>query len=55
MVHQLLADYQTEELGGAGYMRLLSFADDGRVTVRTYSPFLDHYRTDERSQFVLDL
>lgn len=54
IVHQLLADYQTEELGGAGYMRLLSFADDGRVTVRTYSPFLDLYRTDERSQFVLD-
>ena len=54
LVHQLLADYQAEELGGAGYLRILSFAPDGRVTVRTYSPFLDHYRTDDKNQFVLE-
>jgi hypothetical protein len=53
-VHQLLADYQAEELGGAGYLRILGFLADGRITVRTYSPFLDRYRTDEQNQFVLD-
>jgi hypothetical protein len=53
VVHQLLADYQTEELGGAGYLRILSMTRDGRVMVRTYSPFLDRYKTDDRNQFVL--
>ena len=52
-VHQLLADYQHEEYGGYGYLRLMTFEPDGRVIVRTYSPFLDQYRTDENNDFVL--
>jgi hypothetical protein len=35
-------------------LRILSFALNGRVTVRTYSPFLDRYRTDDQNQFVLE-
>ena len=54
-VHQLLADYQHEEHGGYGYLRLMTFEPDGRVIVRTYSPFLDRYRTDEENEFVLSL
>jgi 3',5'-cyclic AMP phosphodiesterase CpdA len=53
-VHQLLADFQVEELGGAGYLRILTFLSDGRVMVRTYSPFLDRFRTEPENQFVLD-
>ena len=53
-VRQLLADYQSEEFGGAGYLRILTFMADGRVKVQTYSPFLDRYRTEDDNQFVLD-
>jgi 3',5'-cyclic AMP phosphodiesterase CpdA len=52
-VHQLLADYQTEDRGGAGFMRMLTFMPDGMLVVWTYSPFLDRYRTDPAEQFVL--
>jgi hypothetical protein len=54
-VHQLLADYQAEALGGSGYLRLMTFQPDGRVAVRTYSPYLDQYRTEDENQFVLGL
>lgn len=54
-VHQLLADYQSEAKGGAGYTRLLTFWPDGKVSVSTYSPFLQRFRTDEDSEFVLEL
>lgn len=55
-VHQLLANYQGRSLGGAGYLRTLSFEPaDQRVVVRTYSPYLDKYRADPANQFVLEL
>ncbi len=54
-VHQMLADYQGEEYGGQGYLRLLQFEPDGRIVVRTYSPFLERFRTDDDNQFVLRL
>jgi hypothetical protein len=53
-VHQMLADFQGESQGGSGFMRILTFMPDGRVMVRTYSPFLDQYRTDDENQFVLE-
>jgi hypothetical protein len=54
-VHQLLSDFQAESLGGSGYLRILSFMPTGQVMVRTYSPFLDQFLTDDDNQFVLDL
>jgi hypothetical protein len=54
-VHQMLADFQSEERGGAGYMRMLTFMPDGTIQVWTYSPFLDRYRTDDQNQFMLKL
>lgn len=39
-VLQLLADFQAAERGGDGYLVLLEFAPDGRVTARAYSPYL---------------
>lgn len=53
-VFQLLANYQNLPDGGEGYLRLLRFdpaADT--VTVRTYSPVLDRYLTDDANQFTL--
>ena len=54
-VHQLLADYQNESLGGAGYLRLLTFAADSSVEVKTYSPYLQEFRDDSKDDFVLGL
>ncbi|MGD6816663.1 lamin tail domain-containing protein [Metabacillus sp. 113a] len=43
-VPQILADYQSGPEGGQGYMRLLHFdADDNRIIVNTYSPYLNDY------------
>jgi hypothetical protein len=54
-VHQILANYQMGALGGGGYLRLMRFAPaKRRVEVRTYSPFLDRFKTDPDNAFELD-
>ena len=54
-VHQLLANFQMEPLGGGGYLRLLRFSPaEHRVAVQTYSPFLDRFKTDPDNDFSLD-
>lgn len=59
-IYEMLADYQHYANGGDGWMRLVRFVPDGgsgsldRVSVRTYSPSRDEYRTDGRSQFSFD-
>jgi len=48
-VYQFVANYQTWDWGGAGYMRLIEFwPDAGQVHVRTYSPYgeVDPWLTD---------
>ena len=53
-VHQLLANYQTLPMGGGGFLRLmLFFPTDRRVALRTYSPFLNSFKTDPENQFEL--
>lgn len=55
-VHQILADYQAWPHGGDGYLRLMEFLPDGKtVQVKSYSPTLDKYLTDDIQQFTLDL
>jgi hypothetical protein len=61
-VHQMLSDYQwlysgtPADLGGSGYLRALEF-DYGKkeIRVRTYSPYLDLFLTDDANQFSLSL
>ncbi len=53
VVHQLLANYQTRDNGGNGWLRILEFSDHG-IHVRTYSPYLGRYETDSSSDFFLD-
>jgi hypothetical protein len=57
--HQIMANYQADfATGGDGYLRLLRFYKNGRVWVRTYSPFMDASRaflTEERNQFDLHI
>lgn len=54
-VYQLLADFQNEKLGGGGYLRIMTFRSDGIVSVRTYSPYYDHYRTELENEFYFSL
>lgn len=56
-VHEILADYQTTfGNGGNGWLRTMDFdIGGGTITVQTYSPFLDDFRTGSDSQFVLDV
>jgi hypothetical protein len=61
-VHQLLANYQTcadmgccaqypDLHGGNGYLRLLEFDEaNRRIRVRTYSPYLDQYLSQDDSE-----
>ena len=54
-VHQLLANFQMEPLGGGGYLRLMRFNPiERRVTVQTYSPVSDTFKTDPDDEFSLD-
>ena len=52
-VHEMVAAYHDPP---QGWIRLVEFLPDGRtVQVRTYSPHLDQYLTDDAQQFVLRL
>jgi hypothetical protein len=57
--HQLMADFQADgATGGDGYFRLLRIWRDGRVQVRTFSPYVDTAKafwTDDRYQFDLQI
>lgn len=52
-VHQLLANFQGEALGGGGYLRILRFVDD-ELEVRTYSPYLGQELFTPEHSFVLE-
>jgi hypothetical protein len=54
--HQIMADYQADVSGGAGYFRLVRFWPDGTVRVRTMSAYISPDKallTDDRNQFTL--
>ncbi|NLF09572.1 MAG: metallophosphoesterase [Pirellulaceae bacterium] len=54
--HQMLVDYQSRELGGEGFLRILEFHPDGKtVQVKSYSPLYDAYMRDSGSQFTFEL
>ncbi len=54
-IHSLLSDYQSRLSGGSGWLRLMKFKPaTSTIEVRTYSPWLNAWETDEDSQFTLD-
>lgn len=56
VVHQMVFNSQFETNGGNGWIRVFEFLEDGTsVRVRTYSPFLDLYRTDATNDFIISL
>jgi hypothetical protein len=54
VVHEILANYQMNDMGGEGFLRLIEFREGSdEVRVRTYSPLLDEYKEDADNQFTL--
>src|SRR6185437_10594075 len=54
LVNQILSDYQSEPLGGSGFLRIIKISPSlNRVTVTTYSPYLDQFKTDDHNQFTV--
>jgi hypothetical protein len=54
LVNQILSDYQSDPLGGGGYLRLMRISPSlNRVSVSTYSPYLDNFKTDDHNLFVM--
>ena len=51
-VYEMLADYQSDDYGGNGYMRLIQFdPDNSKISVKSYSPVTGLYKTDAANQF----
>lgn len=55
-VYQMLSNYQSgvidSKLGGSGFLRIMDIdAKQKKINVRSYSPFLDEYKTDFDQQF----
>jgi len=48
-IYQILSNFQYFNVNDAGHLVTLTFGQD-TVNFRTYSPFLDEYKTDEYSQ-----
>jgi len=56
VVHQMLANYQAMlPTKGEGYLRLMEFQTDGKVHVRTYSPYRDASLRTPDQDFVFTL
>jgi hypothetical protein len=54
LVNQILSDYQSDLLGGGGYLRIMKISPSlNRVSVTTYSPYLDSFKTDDHNQFTV--
>lgn len=53
-VNQVVQDYQAQETGGNGKLRIYTFKPyDGVIDVMTYSPYTNEFETDSDSQFTL--
>ena len=54
LVNQILSDYQSYPNGGDGYLRLITVSPStNKVSVKTYSPYLNSYLTDGHNQFTM--
>lgn len=58
-VYQMLANYQRgvegSEKGGNGFLRIVTVdPKQGKISVRSYSPYIDQYKTDPDHQFSFD-
>jgi len=55
VVYQLLSDYQNASNIESGWLRLLEFCPaQDKIYVKTYSPYLNEYKTDPTNEFTID-
>ncbi len=55
-VFEILTDYQARQNGGDGWLRYLEFDPSAnRIRVKTYSPSLGRFETDENSDFIIHM
>lgn len=55
VVYQLLSDYQNASNIESGWLRTLTFCPkQDKIIVKTYSPYLNEYKTDPQNEFTLD-
>ena len=55
VVYQLLSDYQNASNIESGWLRLLEFCPaQDKIYVKTYSPYLNEYKTDTTNEFTID-
>ncbi len=55
IVYQLLSDYQNASNIESGWLRILEFCPaQDKIYVKTYSPYLNGYKTDPTNEFTLD-
>src|SRR6185437_4928011 len=56
LVNQVFTNFQTQANGGDGWLRIFTFHPaSNTVSVQTYSPFLNQFKTDAADQFTLTL
>ena len=54
LVNQMFSNYQTYPNGGNGWLRILTFhPGSNTISVQTYSPYLNAYKTDGDNQFTI--
>jgi hypothetical protein len=54
VVHTILSDYSIEPNGGNGWLRLMKFSPSAnRIEVKTYSPWLNAYRSGFGHEFII--
>ena len=55
LINSMFSNYQTDANGGNGWLRIVTFHPDANtISVQTYSPFLNSYRTDAGNQFTVN-
>ena len=52
MTHEILANYQMNEMGGEGFLRIMRVTKD-RIFVTSYSPYLDSFKREADQEFEL--
>lgn len=53
--YTLVQDFQFDENGGSGFLGIMTLSPrQNRIFVKTYSPFLNKWRTDDASDYTLD-
>ena len=55
LVNEMFSNYQTLANGGDGWLRIVTFhPNSNTITVKTYSPYLNAYKTDGANQFTVN-